>query len=215
MGADGRAQAARVAHALEHARHIRGAVELAHLARHADEGVDERLVVGQHVLGRARAAVLDGVRGPPEQVPPQRAVQELQQRQDARRPRRRRARRVPVQQQREQAGSERVAAGVEAASVGWFLGRGLGLIWEGRGTGFLPFLEILDARHPFLRVRHHFGEQVGKAGPAELGGAGPVQVAVVDGLPVRGRAETGGRGADRQRLLLQHLRRPRRVGTLG
>lgn len=98
MGGDGGAEAAAVADALHDARDVGGAVELAHLARHADVLVDERLVVGDHVLGRVRAAVLDRVGGAPEQVPPQRAVQELQQRQDARRARRRRPRRVAVQQ---------------------------------------------------------------------------------------------------------------------
>lgn len=114
MGTDGRAQAAGVAHALHDARDVGGAVELAHLARHADVGVDDGLVVGDHVLGPLGAAVLDGVGGPAEQVPPQRAVQELQQRQDPRRPRRRRPRRVPVQQQRQQPQSERVPQRVES-----------------------------------------------------------------------------------------------------
>lgn len=79
MGTDGGAQAAPVADALHDAGHVGGAVELAHLAGDADVLVDDGLVVGDHVLGRRGAAVLDGVGRPPEQVPPQRAVQELQQ----------------------------------------------------------------------------------------------------------------------------------------
>ena len=49
----------------------------------------------------------------------------------------------------------------------------------------------MDSRHPFLRVRDHFAEQVGETGSAEFGGAGAVQVAVVDGFAVRWGAEAG------------------------
>lgn len=119
MGGDGGAEAAAVADALHDARHVGGAVELAHLAGDADVLVDEGFVVGDHVLGRGGAAVLDGVGRSPEQVPPQRAVQELQQREDPRRSRRRRRRRrarrwVPVQQQWQQPESQRVALRVES-----------------------------------------------------------------------------------------------------
>lgn len=77
-----------------------------------------------------------------------------------------------------------------------------------------PFLQILNARHPFLRVRHHLAEQVGEAGPAELGRPRSVQVAVVDGLAVGGGPETGGGcGANGERLLLLLL--GRHVGSMG
>ena len=66
------------------------------------------------------------------------------------------------------------------------------------GPWDVPPFQILDPRHPPLRVRHHLGEQVGEAGPAELGVARAVQVAVVDRLAVRGDAEARGRGGTRQ-----------------
>lgn len=53
-----------------------------------------------------------------------------------------------------------------------------------------PFLQILNTGDTPLSVDDHFGEQVGEAGAAELGGAGPIQVPVVDGLAVGGGAET-------------------------
>lgn len=118
MGADGGAQAAGVAHALHDARHVGGAVELAHLARHADVLVHQRLVVGDHVLGRLRGAVLDGVGRPPEQVPPQRSVQELQQREDARRPRGGWARRIAVEEEGEEPEPQRVSLRVESRMCG-------------------------------------------------------------------------------------------------
>lgn len=52
------------------------------------------------------------------------------------------------------------------------------------GSGAVPSFEILDARHPFLRVDDHLAEQVGEAGSAQLRRAAAVQVAVVDGLAV-------------------------------
>lgn len=47
---DPRREPRAVAHALDDAGHERGAVQLAHLLRHADVLVDQRLVVRDHVL---------------------------------------------------------------------------------------------------------------------------------------------------------------------
>ena len=59
MCCDARRKACTVAHALDDAGNIRRAVELAHLARHADILVDEGLVVDNHVLlRRVRIAAL-------------------------------------------------------------------------------------------------------------------------------------------------------------
>ena len=74
MGAHGSAQAQAVADALHDAGDVGGAVQLAHFAGHADVGVDQRLVVADHVLGGLRARMLNRVRRPPEQVPPHRPV---------------------------------------------------------------------------------------------------------------------------------------------
>ena len=70
-----------VTHALDHARDVGGAVELGHLAGDADVGVDQGLVVDDHVLvGRVRVArALDLVRLPPEEVRPQLDLDEVQQ----------------------------------------------------------------------------------------------------------------------------------------
>ena len=57
-------------------------------------------------------------------------------------------------------------------------------------AGYVPPLEVLDARHALLRVGHHLAEEVGKARAAELGRPRAVEVAVVDGLAVGGGAET-------------------------
>jgi len=56
-----------------------------------------------------------------------------------------------------------------------------------------PSFQILYPRHPLLRIPHHFSEQVGEAGTAQLGGARAVEVPVVDCFAVCGGAETGGR----------------------
>ena len=53
----------------------------------------------------------------------------------------------------------------------------------------VPFLEVLDPSHPFLRVAHHLGEEVGEASTTQLRRACAVEVSVVDGFPV-------GRGAE-------------------
>lgn len=44
-------------------------------------------------------------------------------------------------------------------------------------------------RHALLGVGNHFREEVGEAGATELGGAGAVEVPVVDGFAVGGGAE--------------------------
>ena len=68
MRGDASWEAGAVADALDDAGDVGGAVELAHLAGHADVLVDERLVVDDHVLvGRVRvAALLEPVGLPPE-----------------------------------------------------------------------------------------------------------------------------------------------------
>lgn len=77
-------EAAAVADALDDARDKGGAVEHAHLLGHADVGVDERVVVRDHVLvWRLRGdGVLEGVGRPVEEQTPERAVDEMQQRED-------------------------------------------------------------------------------------------------------------------------------------
>ena len=59
-----------ITHALDDARDVRRAVELAHLARQADVRVDERFVVVEHVLGGVVLGALEGVGGAAEQVAP-------------------------------------------------------------------------------------------------------------------------------------------------
>jgi len=62
--------------------HESRAVQLAHLLRHANVLVDQRLVVRDHILlGRVRVvALLERVRGPREQVFPEDCGNELQER---------------------------------------------------------------------------------------------------------------------------------------
>ena len=85
LSSEGRA----IAHALDDTGDEGGNVQARDLARHADELVDQHLVVGDHVLLLALGGPLQRVRRPPEQVPPQRPLDELQQREDARGPLRR------------------------------------------------------------------------------------------------------------------------------
>ena len=82
-------EAGAVADALDDAGDKGGAVELAHLTRHTDVGVDQRLVVDDHVLvGRVRVrALLQPVRLPPEQVRPRPDLNQVQERDDVERPR--------------------------------------------------------------------------------------------------------------------------------
>lgn len=59
----------------------------------------------------------------------------------------------------------------------------------------VPLFKILDPGYFFLGVGYHFCEEVGEAGATELGGAGAVEVSVVDGFAVRWGAEAGLKGA--------------------
>lgn len=72
-------EAAAVANTLDNPRDERGAVEHGHLARHADVGVDEGIVVGDHVFirGLRGNGVFEGVGGPLEEQPPERAMDEM------------------------------------------------------------------------------------------------------------------------------------------
>jgi len=62
---------------------------------------------------------------------------------------------------------------------------------EGESGRDIPSFQILYPCDSPLRIRDHLAEQVGEAGAAELGGSGPVEVAVVDCFAVGGGAETG------------------------
>lgn len=64
---------------LHNARDVSRAVEHAHFAGHADKRVDERVVVGDHVLaGGVRGdGVFEGVGGALEEEAPERAVDEV------------------------------------------------------------------------------------------------------------------------------------------
>lgn len=73
-------------------------------------------------------------------------------------------------------------------------------------SGGVPSFEVLDARHPLLGVDDHFAEQVGEAGSAQLRRPAAVQVAVVDGLAVRGCSETAARRAALRGCLCLRLR---------
>ena len=53
----------------------------------------------------------------------------------------------------------------------------------------------MDARHAALGVGDYFGEEVGEAGAAELGGACAVEVSVVDCFAVGWGAEAGAGGS--------------------
>lgn len=81
MRSDARGEPGAVADALDHARDVGGAVELRHLAGDADVGVDEGLVVDDHVLvgGVRVAGALDLVGLAPEEVRPQLDLDEVQQ----------------------------------------------------------------------------------------------------------------------------------------
>lgn len=73
----------------------------------------------------------------------------------------------------------------------WELGKDFG--------GTAPSFEVLYPGDAFLGIAHHLAEEVGEACPAELRGAGTVEVSVIDGFAVgRGaemlRGSLGGRG---------------------
>ena len=52
------------------------------------------------------------------------------------------------------------------------------------GGGEVPLLEVLDPGYLLLRVGYDFCEEVGEAGSTQLGGAGAVEVSVIDGFAV-------------------------------
>lgn len=83
MRAHIRHQARRITHALDDARHKRRAVQLVHLLRHGNVHVDQRLVVGDHVLVLVGGGALEGVGGAGEEVPPQGRGDELEEGEDA------------------------------------------------------------------------------------------------------------------------------------
>ena len=207
MRTHGRGHGAGIAHALDDARDVGGAVQLVHLLGHADVHVDERLVVGDHVLVLVGGGALQRVGRAPEEVLPQRRGDELQQGQDARGARGGAGGRA-VQEEGEQAHAEGVALFVEPLGregvSDWFWGEVEGggeSVWGSLWSvvGNVPPLEILDAGYALLRVSDHLAEEVGEAGATELGRPGAVEVSVIDGLAVGGGAETGGgeRGFER------------------
>lgn len=55
----------------------------------------------------------------------------------------------------------------------------------------LPFLQLLNPRHPPLRIRHHLRKQIRKSRLAQLRRLGPIKRAVVDRLAVRWVSEPG------------------------
>ena len=80
MRRDPRRESGAVAHALNDARDERRAVELAHLLRHADVLVDQRLVIRDHVFvwGLRVGGLLEVVGGSREEVFPEHVGDELQ-----------------------------------------------------------------------------------------------------------------------------------------
>lgn len=77
-----------VTHALDDSSHEGGAVEHAHFARDADICVDEGVVVGDHVFigGVWGHGVLEGIGGALEEEAPERAVDEVEEGDDAQGP---------------------------------------------------------------------------------------------------------------------------------
>lgn len=197
---DAGGEAGAVAHALDHAGHVGGAVELGHFARHAQVRVDERLVVDDHVLvGRLGVArLLEAVRLPPEQVRPQLDLDEVQQRDDVARAELR-AGRLAVEEEVEELEADGVALEVESVVILLLLLLLLSVcvmfMCAGRSGQNEPLFQILDPRHPLLRIADHLGEQVGKARLAQLRGPRPVQGPAVDGLAVGGIPQADDDGA--------------------
>ncbi len=116
MGAHTRLQAAPITDPLHYARDVGGAIQLGHLAGNANVLVNERLVVADHVLVRLRAAVLDGVGGTAEEVPPEGSVEELQEGENPCGARRRGAWGFTIEEEREEAQAEGVALDVESVN---------------------------------------------------------------------------------------------------
>lgn len=80
-----RFKAAPITDPLNDARHERGAVEHAHLTRHADIRIHQGVVVGDHVFvgGIWRDGVLEGVGGALEEEAPEGSVDEVEEGDDA------------------------------------------------------------------------------------------------------------------------------------
>ena len=72
-----------VAHPLDNAGHIRRAIQLIHLLWHAYVLVDQRLIIGYHILVICGRRMLDGVSGAAEEVFPEGTVDELEEGEDA------------------------------------------------------------------------------------------------------------------------------------
>lgn len=68
-----------ITNAFNDTSHKRGAIQLAHLLWDTDEGVDQWLIVYNHVLVALCVALLQGISSAIEECPPQYAVNELQQ----------------------------------------------------------------------------------------------------------------------------------------
>lgn len=114
VGGDPGGKGGAVADALDDAGGKGGAVELRHLARHADVGIDERLVVDDHILvwlGRV-AALLEAVGLPTKKVRPHVDLDEVEESNDVERPLLRLGR-LSVQEEVEELDADRVALDVE------------------------------------------------------------------------------------------------------
>lgn len=107
MGRDRSREGGTIANALDDAGDVGGTIEHAHLAGDADEGVDDGLVVGNHVLVVVGGRALQRVGGAAEEVAPERRRDELEERQDAGGALGRRAR-AAVQEEVEEAQPQRV-----------------------------------------------------------------------------------------------------------
>lgn len=81
MGRYLRLEATPVAHTFYDTRHEGGAVQHAHLARYADICIDQRIIVRDHVfIWRVRGhRVLEGIGRAPEELAPQRAVDQMEE----------------------------------------------------------------------------------------------------------------------------------------
>lgn len=103
MSRHARREPGAVAGALDDAGHESGAVELRHLARHADVLVHQRLVVDNHVLVRSFrvGALLEAVRLAAEEVSPEGLFDEVEEGDDGQRAELR-ARRFAVEEEVEE-----------------------------------------------------------------------------------------------------------------
>lgn len=80
-----RLKPAPITHPLNNTRHERRAVQHAHFAGHADVGIHEGVVVGDHVLvgGLGGDGVFKGVGGAVEEEAPEGTVDEVEEGEDA------------------------------------------------------------------------------------------------------------------------------------